>query len=197
MSDENNKVEIFEDEKKILLDHDYDGIRELNHPLPNWWVTTFILTIVFSIPYYIAHTFLGAQTINEELAEDVKVVEEQRAEFEAKQGTFNVAEYEAYIATPEAAKVGQKTFKRKCKACHGANGEGGIGPNLTDNYWINGDGSLGAIYKVIDKGVVEKGMAAWGETLDKKQMFAVLKYVIDFRGTSPEGAKEPQGTEYK
>mgnify|MGYP003686918851 CR=1 FL=1 len=196
MSDDKDKVEIFEDEKKILLDHDYDGIRELDNPLPNWWVTTFALTVAFAIPYYLAHTFFGAQSINEELAEDVKVVEAKQSSFEAKQGGFNVAEYEAYLQNPNAAKVGKKTYKRKCKACHGKFGEGGVGPNLTDNFWVNGDGSLESVYKIIDKGVVDKGMAAWGQTLGKEKVFAVLKYVMDFKGTKPEGAKEPQGQEY-
>lgn len=197
MSDDNNKVEIFEDEKKILLDHDYDGIRELDHPLPNWWLTTFFLTIAFAVPYYIAYTFLGAQTIDEELAEDIKVVEAKQADFQAKQGGFNIAEYETSIQAPKSAKIGKKVYKRKCKACHGKFGEGGVGPNLTDAYWVNGNGSLQDVYKVIDKGVPDKGMAAWGEKLGKDKTFAVLKYVMDMKGTTPENAKEPQGEKYE
>lgn len=197
MSDEKNKVEVFEDEKKILLDHEYDGIKELDNPLPNWWLTTFFLTIAFAIPYYIAHTFLGAESIKEELASDMETLEQKQAEFEAKQGAFNVSEYEAYIAQADVLKVGKKVYKRKCRACHGKHGEGGVGPNLTDAYWINGNGSLKDVYKVIDKGVVEKGMAAWGDDLGKERTFAVLKYVMDLKGTNPENAKEPQGQLYE
>ncbi len=199
MSNDNKEkeVQVFEDEKKILLEHDYDGIRELDHPLPRWWVVTFWLTIIFAVPYWAAHTFFGAQSINEELAADMKEVVAQQAEYERKKGAFNMAEFEAYIATPKATKTGKKTFRRKCKACHGANGEGGVGPNLADNFWINGDGSPETIYKVIKNGIAEKGMPAWGPTLGKEGVFAVLKIVMDFKGTNPENAKEAQGTEYK
>lgn len=193
---DNNETKIFDDEKKILLDHDYDGIRELDHPLPRWWVVTFILTIVFGVPYYMAHTFFGAETINEELAHDLDSVKKKQSEFDKKKGKFNIDEYNAYILTPKAAKVAKKTYKRKCKACHGANGEGGVGPNLADNFWMHGNGSLETVYNTINKGVPDKGMAAWGVSLGKKKMFAVLKYVIDFRGTNPDGAKAPQGQEY-
>ena len=200
MSDDNNKneteTEVFEHEKKILLDHDYDGIRELDHPLPSWWVTTFILTIVFAVPYYLAHTFFEAETINEELTNDIKVVKTLQEDFQKNQKSFDEKEYQAYLQNPTADKVGKKVYKRKCKACHGISGEGGVGPNLADNFWINGDGSLEAVYTAIDKGIPDKGMAAWGSSLGKEKMYAVLKYVMNFKGTNPEGAKAPQVTEY-
>lgn len=195
--DNNDEVKIFEDEKKVLLNHNYDGIRELDHPLPSWWVTTFILTIVFAVPYYLAHTFFGAQTINEELAEDLKTVEVKQQEFKKTQKSFDISEYEAYLQTADVDKIGKKVYKRKCQACHGANGEGGVGPNLADNFWLHGDGSAETIYNTIENGVPENGMAAWGSTLGKEKMFAVVKYVMDFKGTNPEGAKAPQGSEFK
>lgn len=198
MSDKKEELIVFEDEKHILLDHDYDGIRELNHPLPNWWVVTFVLTVVFGVPYWAAHTFFGAQTIDQELAADMEVVRANQAEYDRKQGKFSEDKYNAYIASDVAkvAKVGKKTYKRKCKACHGAAGEGGVGPNLTDNYWLNGDGSLETVYNTINKGVPDKGMQAWGPSLGEEKVFAVLKYVMEFKGTNPENQKEPQGQEY-
>ena len=197
MSDnKDNEVKVFDDEKKILLDHDYDGIKELDHPLPMWWLVIFALTVVFSVIYYVAYTFMGATTINEELAADMKEVEAIHAEYDAKKGSFNMSEYEAYIQGPKVAKIGKKVYKRKCKACHGANGEGGVGPNLADNYWIHG-GSHEAVYNAINKGIVDKGMAAWGPTLGKEKVFAVLKHVMEFKGTNPEGAKAPQGELYE
>lgn len=199
MSNEENKVEVFDDEKALLLDHNYDGIHELNHPLPMWWVIIFVGTVVFSIPYYFYYTHGSGPSLDQELAADMKVINENKAAYAAKQGGFNEEEYNAYIASDPAkvAQSGKKTYKRKCKACHGAQGEGGIGPNLTDMFWINGDGSTAAIYKVVDKGVVEKGMAAWGEVLGKEKLMAVVEYVKQFKGTNPPNAKAPQGTEYK
>ncbi len=195
-SNDNEELTVFEDEKKILLDHDYDGIRELDHPLPRWWVTTFWLTIIFAVPYYMAHTFFGAESIKEELAADLKIVHEKQDSYEQKKGKFKLTEFEAYIATAKADKVGKKTYRRKCKACHGAQGEGGVGPNLTDNYWISGDGTPATIFHTIKNGVPDKGMAAWGVTLGKEKMFAVLKIIMEFKGTNPDGAKAPQGKEY-
>lgn len=199
MSDDNKKdqVEVFEDEKKILLNHDYDGIKELDHPLPRWWLVTFYLTIAFAVPYYLAHTFFGAKSIEDELAADMKVVEQKQAAYLEKQGGFSMEEYEKIAADPAMAKVAKKTYKRKCLACHGANGEGGVGPNLADNYWLHGDGSLKTVYQTISKGVVEKGMPEWGQALGKEKVMAVLNYIAAFKGTNPANAKAPQGKEYK
>lgn len=199
MSNENNddKVEIFDDEKSVLLDHDYDGIKELNHPLPRWWVVVFIGTIVWSIPYYAYYMHMGGPNQAEELAMEMKVIKEKQEKFEATKVGFSEEEYRKVAADPKNAKRSKKLYKRKCKACHGAKGEGGIGPNLTDKYWINGTGSLADVYKVLDEGVIDKGMAAWGQTLGKEKVLSVLSYVMKFQGTSPENAKAPQGKEYK
>ena len=196
---ENNKeqVQVFEDEKKILLDHDYDGIRELDHPLPKWWLFTFYLTIIFSVPYYLAHTFGGADSIQKEFKEEVLAAQNSQKEYDDEKGKFNLEEYQKVIAGPKFEKIAKKTYKRKCKACHGKDGGGGVGPNLADNFWLHGDGSLETVYNTINKGVVDKGMAAWGAKLGKEKVYAVLKYVADFKGTTPSNPKEPQGKEYK
>ena len=106
-------------------------------------------------------------------------------------------EFKAVVADPSIMKGAAKVYKRKCKACHGPDGGGGVGPNLTDHFWIHGNGSLESKYDVVNKGVVAKGMPAWGITLGKDRVYAVLKYIDDFKGTSPENPKEPQGEEYK
>lgn len=198
MSNDENKVEVFDDEKALLLDHDYDGIHELNHPLPMWWVVVFIGTVIFSIPYYVYYTHMDGPSLKQELEADLKVIHANKAAHLAKQGGFNLDEYNAYITSDPAkvAKSGKKTYKRKCKACHGAQGEGGIGPNLADMFWINGNGSTADVYKSVDKGIVDKGMAAWGEALGKDKTMAVVEYIKTFQGTNPENAKAPQGTDY-
>lgn len=193
MNDNENKpVEVFEDEKALLLNHDYDGIKELDNPLPRWWLITFFLTIAFAVPYYLAHTFFNAKSIDQELKEDMKVVTALQVEFEKNAVSFNVDEYQKVKQDPKTAKLAKKLYKRKCKACHGTQGEGGVGANLTDAYWLHGNGSLETIYKTIDKGVVEKGMPAWGATLGKEKVLAVLTYLENLIGTNVEG-KAPQG----
>lgn len=189
----NDKVVVLEGEQEVLLDHDYDGIKELDHPLPMWWLTIFMLTVVFSIPYYIYYEMLDGPSLIDTMQEDLHQIDEAQASFKAQQGGFDMESYKAVIAAPKAAKRGKKVYKRKCRACHGAEGEGGIGPNLTDNYWLHGDGSVATIYKTVDEGVVDKGMAAWGTTLDKEDVFKVVNYVKSLQGTNPANPKEPQG----
>lgn len=196
-NNDDNNVEIFDDEKSVLLDHDYDGIKELNHPLPRWWVIIFIGTIIWSIPYYAYYIHMDGPSGEQELAMEMEIIKKNQEAFQANKVGFNMDEYKEVLADPKIAKRSKKLYKRKCKACHGANGEGGIGPNLADNYWLNGNGSIGDIYKVIDEGVTDKGMAAWGPALGKKKVMQVLSYVMKFKGTNPANAKAPQGKEYK
>lgn len=192
MSDE-NEVKVFDDEKEILLDHDYDGIRELNHPLPSWWLGIFYITIIFGAIYYTYFTFFNAPTLVEEYHSEMSKITKAKADWERKNGGFNLDKYHAYVVTPKAKKIAKKTYKRKCKACHGKDGGGGVGPNLTDKYWLNGQGKIADVYKVIKEGVAEKGMQAWEDTLSEEKMMAVTKYVMDFQGTTPKNPKEPQG----
>ena len=194
MSNENDKTKLLEGEKEILLDHDYDGIKELNHPLPSWWVAVFVLTIIFSIPYFIYYTFMGGTSIEQNYnAEMAEVVQKQQSHKSTQKG-FDLEAYNAYIVTPEAQKLGRKIYKRKCKACHGVQGEGGIGPNLTDNYWLHGNGDVESTHKTIQEGVLDKGMPAWGDTLSSDELIAVVGYIQEFKGTNPANAKEPQGS---
>lgn len=192
MSDENKEVEILDDEKDLVLDHDYDGIKELDHPLPFWWVMIFGITVAVSIPYYFYYTHADGPTLRMSLDEKMHHIEEKRAAWEAKQGGFNVEKFKAFYATDKGKKLGAKTYRRKCMACHGANLEGMIGPNLTDQYWLHGKGDLAGVYKVIKEGVVEKGMAAWGSVLSEEQMFGVIGHVMSFKNKNNPG-KEPQG----
>lgn len=189
MSNEEDKVEVFDEEKNLRSDHNYDGIHKSNHPLPIWWVAIFIITVVFSIPYYFNYQNSSGSNLKEKLV----------AALEEKQGGFNLDEYNTYIKSDakKIAKSGMKIYKRKCRVCHGAQGEGGVGPNLTDMFWINGNGSVASVYEVVDKGVTDKGMAAWGEALGKEKLMAVVEYVMKFKGTNPKNAKAPQGTEFK
>jgi cytochrome c oxidase cbb3-type subunit 3 len=194
MSDKNeNEVHVFDDEKEILLDHDYDGIKELNHPLPSWWLTIFYLTIVFAVFYYAYYTFFNAPTINDEYKQELSEVVAAKEKWQKENGGFNIEKYNAFVMTPKGKKYAKKTYKRKCKACHAPDGGGGVGPNLTDKHWISGSGSIEDVYKVINEGVVDKGMQAWGETLSEEKLMAVTKYVMDFQGTTPSNPKEAQG----
>jgi cytochrome c oxidase cbb3-type subunit III len=196
-NNEENKVQVFDDEKALLLNHNYDGIHELNHPLPMWWVVVFVGTVIFSIPYYFYYTHMNGPSLKDELNAEMKVINERQAAFAAKKGTFNMDEYNAIIADETHTKGAAKLYRRKCQSCHGAEGEGGIGPNLADMFWINGDGSIPEVYKIIDQGVTDKGMPAWGAELGKENVMALVDYIRKFQGTNPANAKGPQGEKYE
>lgn len=182
-----------EEEDSILLDHDYDGIRELDNNLPPWWKYGFYLTIVVSIVYLINYHVLGTGALQ------VKEYENEMAQAKIdidqfmKNSANNVDENTVKLLT-EASDItnGKDVFIASCAACHGKLGEGSVGPNLTDNYWVHG-GSIQDVFKTIKYGWVEKGMKAWKEDLSPMQMAQVTSFIKTLKGTSPPNGKAPQG----
>ncbi len=192
----NNSVAV-EKEKDVQLDHDYDGIKELDNALPPWWVYGFYLTIVFAGIYIWRYHISGSAPLQvEELKIDLAKAELQQAEYNklsANKVDENSIEYK-----PDAAILadGQAIFKKNCVACHGENAQGVSGPNLTDEYWKHG-GSIKNIFKTIKLGVPSMGMIAWGETLTPKEMASVATYVKSLKGSNPANPKAPEGELYK
>ena len=181
-----------EREADILLDHDYDGIRELDNALPPWWKYGFYITIGVAIVYLLNYEVLGygknpTQEYNAEMAK-AKI---QMAEYAAKSG--NTID-ENNIKMPDAAGLvkGKEIFTSTCWPCHGKLGEGGVGPNLTDNYWLH-KGSLNDIYQSIKHGYPDKGMQAWGKNFSAKEISDLAGYIKSLKGTNPPNGKAPQG----
>lgn len=196
MSNDNGGKEnliLQDDEKHLVLDHDYDGIHELNHPLPSWWTGTWILSFVFCVPYFMYYVMMDGPTLtdeyNAEMAKINKVIEAEVA----KSSNFSVEMYNTWVAKNDGVNKGKVVYEENCLSCHMDGGAGDIGPNLTDNYWIHAKGTPETIYPVVVKGVEENGMPAWGEVLSKEDMMAVVSYVMSLKGTNPPNAKEPQG----
>lgn len=185
-----------EKEEEILFDHVYDGIRELDNDLPPWWKYGFYLTIVFAFIYMIH--FHIAKTGDLQIAEYDKsqvVAQEKKDEF-AKSNASNVSETNAEMLTDvaEIAK-GEEIFKGSCFACHGKVGEGGVGPNLTDDYWLHG-GSIKNIFASIKYGWPDKGMKSWQSDFSPIQIHQISSYIKTLQGTKPANAKEKQGDLY-
>lgn len=175
-----------------LLNHEYDGIRELDNPLPGWWKMTFYITIVFGI-FYVYHYHLGSgKTTSEELRDSLQAVE--LAKHSAKKPEA-FSEEALLAAVTDSAKLaqGKEVYVGKCAVCHGNAGQGSIGPNLTDAYWIHGKGGVKDIVAVVQTGVVAKGMPAWGTLLKPDEQIAVTAYVKSLVGTNPANPKAPQG----
>jgi len=183
-----------ENEKdQLIKGHDYDGIQELNNPLPGWWLMTFYITIVFAVVYYSYYTFFGGPTLDEELAQKMSAIQSEQ---QMAEDTAEVKSEETYLAllnNPEVLDAGKTEYMTKCMACHGDKGQGLIGPNLTDDYWIHDDGSVSSILHTARTGVPDKGMPAWKDLIPDETLEAVAIYVYSLHGTNPPGAKAPQG----
>ncbi|MCB0379203.1 MAG: c-type cytochrome [Bdellovibrionales bacterium] len=175
-----------EDDKNLMLDHEYDGIQELDNNLPNWWLWTFFGAIIFAFLYWIHYDVSqSGPTLDQELAQGIARVEQHRKNAQSSGGGEEVSEEEMLAA-------GQTVFRNYCAACHGQKGEGGVGPNLTDGYWIYEKGAPDTIKGLVTKGILDKGMPAWESMLKPNEIDAVVKYVSSIRNTNEKG-KEPQG----
>lgn len=182
-----------ENEGDIDLGHNYDGIRELDNPIPPWWRWAFFATILFGpiylYRYHIAHS---APLQVEELAIEIEEGEARKEEYLANSPN---AIDENNIATMEGiqASAGAGVFAKNCVACHGAAGEGNaVGPNLTDAYWLHG-GGLVNVFKSVKYGWPEKGMKSWQAEMSSLEMAQVASYVASLQGSNPANAKEAQG----
>lgn len=180
----------------LIEGHTYDGIEEYDNPMPRWWLYTFYLTIAWGIFYLIGISVGWIDTYEDSLAkENVKIDKLVAAAAEAAPDVTPESLQEA-VASGEYLESGKAAFVAYCAACHGQNGEGGVGPNLTDSSWIHG-GTLMDIYRVADEGVIEKSMPAWGAVLKHDGLLGVVTYIDSIRDTNVEGGKEAQGTVYK
>jgi len=182
-----------ERESEIIMGHSYDGIRELDNRLPPWWVNMFILTIIWAVGYM----FYYHWSSNEWSSDMEYTTEMERAKKEVAMAVAgraaSVDESNVTVLTDSGAlSEGELTFKNVCAACHGQKGEGTVGPNFTDEYWVHG-GGIKDLFKIIKYGVPEKGMISWQAQLKPADMQKVASYILTLKGTNPPNQKAPQG----
>lgn len=186
------KAVAVEKEEDILLDHDYDGIRELDNSLPPWWKYGFYVTILVGILYLLRfHVFHTGPTPEEEYNAEMKIAAAQIEDYRKKSNDM-VDEKTVTMGDAASIERGHKIFSSNCFACHGAKGEGGVGPNLTDDYWLHG-GTINEVFHTIKYGVPEKGMQSWDKTYSPSQIKDLASFVKSLHGTNPPNAKAPQG----
>jgi cytochrome c oxidase cbb3-type subunit 3 len=183
------------DDKQVKVrDHTFDGIQEFDNRLPNWWLWTLYGTIVFGIGYWILfHTLAVIPHPTGRYEADMKAAEEARLERLAAGGVNNES-LELMATMPDQVAEGRKHFETYCVVCHADQGQGLVGPNLTDQYWIHGGAPMD-VHRTVTDGVTAKGMAAWGSQLGPRRVEQVTAYVVSIRNTEVEG-KAPEGELY-
>lgn len=189
-----------EQEKNIELDHNFDGIKELDNHLPPWWKWLFYGTIAWSVIYIIAFHFVNTMPLSiEEYENEMAIAQQEAIRRKASSPQVEIDEASLqYTAEPAILEKGKQVFlNNSCGACHRNDGGGNtIGPNLTDEYWLHG-GDVKAVYATIKNGVVEKGMPAWGKSMSPEDVRNVTFFVISLQDSKPENAKAPQGELYQ
>lgn len=191
-----NRSTPVENEKDILLDHNYDGIRELDSRVPPWFSWLFYITIIFAIYYLLDyHVFNTGKLMYDEYAEEMQKAEIKKAELMKSGALINEETVTELTDKPDLDK-GKEIFSLNCIACHASDGGGIVGPNLTDDYWING-GGIKNIFKTIKYGVPSKGMISWQTQLNPTQIQEVASYVMSLHGTKPANPKAPEGELWK
>lgn len=172
----------------VVTDHEYDGIREFDNPLPKWWLATFYGAIVFSVVYWFGHHSIqalpsAAETYEEEWLETQRTI---------AANAIDPAELVAMSSDPGVLERGAEHYRKQCASCHADKGQGNIGPNLTDDYWLYG-GSAQDLYTTVALGRTNKGMPAWLPSLGATKVNEVTAYILSIKGTNVAG-KAPQGT---
>ena len=175
------------------LEHEFDGIKELNNPIPPWLLYMWYISVTVAVVYFVYYHVYDLGDLQD--AEYAKQMEKAEAKIEKRQAESG--KIATVVFTDESdLDDGEAIYKEKlCSTCHGMLGEGNaIGPNLTDNYWLNGNGSVKDVFNTIKNGVPTKGMTPYKDQLNDKQILQVSSYIIKkLVGTSPPNAKEPQG----
>lgn len=183
-----------EQEADVMLDHDYDGIKELDNVLPPWWVYLFYGCVIFAVVYLVRFHVIGDYTQKEEYEMEMMKAEKEHEEYlKTALDLVNVDNVE--LLTDDASiEEGKKVFEaNNCFSCHGQNLQGGIGPNLVDKFWING-GGVKNIFKLVSEGsTTNPVMAPWKEVIKPADIQKLASYIISLEGSNPKEAKEAEG----
>lgn len=172
-----------------IMDHDADGITELDNELPRWWLWLFILSVIWAGCYlFYFHV--------------ARIGPSSRAAYETEMTAAGwtsaslAVDDSAAAPSTDAAVVaaGQTLFVKNCIPCHRPDGGGLIGPNLCDNFFIHGPAFADSL-RTIREGVVAKGMISWKTVMPPSDIQAVASYIWTLRGTSPANPKAPEGYE--
>lgn len=181
------------EERDLELDHNYDGIKELDNKLPPWWLYSFYVTIVFAAGYMVYYHFLDGA--NQVMEYEQEMLAAKIAVEEYKKNAPDLVDAETVTLMLDAGDLqkGEALYQTNCMACHAGDGGGGIGPNLTDEHWILGGGIKNVFHTISEGGRAGKGMVAWNSTLKPTEIQQVASYVLSLQGKTPANPKEAEG----
>ncbi|WP_419701542.1 cbb3-type cytochrome c oxidase N-terminal domain-containing protein [Mucilaginibacter sp. NFX135] len=181
------------EEQELLIAHDYDGIQELDNPIPAWFMYLFYGTIIFAAGYLLNyHVVKTGQLQYAEYRTEMAQADIEKKAFLSKAANRVDENTVKLVHDPAVIASGRAIFKNTCAPCHGDHAQGNVGPNLTDDYWLHG-GKINDLFKTIKYGVLSKGMPTWEKQLSPKQISDVANYIESLHDSKPAGAKAPQG----
>jgi len=197
MTDEMHGGEASQVDEPMLRDHKYDGIQEYDNPMPSWWLWILWATIIFAPVYFLGvHVFGFIPSYQDDLQASQAELTAIRAAAASNAPPEVTAEtIAAFVGNADAVKAGSETFAANCMMCHGEHGQGLIGPNLTDEYWLHGGNDID-LFHTITNGVPEKGMAPWGNVLTQEKRLQLVAFIRSLAGSNPTGGKGPEGERF-
>ena len=187
-----------EQEADVMLEHNYDGIKELDNVLPPWWVYLFYCTIIFAVVYLVRFEIMGGNTQAQEFDKEVAAAKIAVAEYN-KTAPDQMSKDKVTLLTDAASlAAGKDIFMKNCVACHRPDAGGQIGPNLTDDMWINGGGIKNVFNTIMEGGRDGKGMISWKATIKPTEIQKVASYVLSLQGSKPVNPKptEPEAKKW-
>lgn len=181
------------EERDLELDHNYDGIKELDNKLPPWWLYSFYATILFAAGYLFYYHVLDGDTQQTEFEKEMIAAEIALEEY--KKTAPDLINADNVVVLTDAADIekGNSLYQLNCIACHAADGGGGIGPNLTDDHWILRGDMKGIFHTISEGGRAGKGMIAWKSTLSPVEIQQISSYILTLVGTTPANPKDAEG----
>jgi cytochrome c oxidase cbb3-type subunit III len=181
------------EEQDVLLDHDYDGIKELDNVLPPWWVKLFYITILFAFVYLVRFHIVNDYTQVEEFETEMEIARAEIEKYKLTAPDLMDKEKVTLLTDATALAEGKAIYDAKCVACHKPDGGGSIGPNLTDAHWVLGGGIKNVFNTIMEGGREGKGMISWKAEIKPSDIQKVASYILSLQGTNPKDAKAPEG----
>lgn len=190
------KAKPIEAEHELILDHDFDGIQELDNDLPPWWVYLFYATIIFGFVYLAKYHLFGGDNQVAEYEKEVLLAQAQIEEYKKTAPDLLSVDQVTVLTEPADLATGKNLFETNCAACHRNDGGGGIGPNLTDEYWILGGDIKDIFTTIMEGGRDGKGMVAWKAQIKPTDIQKISSYILSLQGSNPSDAKAAEGEKH-